>query len=106
MSDPLGLIQNSSGAQRAHNPVLRPQQGGKGKADGPDFKDLLIENLNEVNSLQKDASRAAEDLVTGRRNDLEGVVAATEKAETAFKMLQAMRNQVMQAYDEIKQMRV
>jgi flagellar hook-basal body complex protein FliE len=44
--------------------------------------------------------------MTGRRDDLEGVIMATEKADTAFKMLQAMRNQVMQAYDEIKQMRV
>ena len=103
MSDPLGLIQNSGGPQQLPTQSLRQKQGD-GK--GPDFKNLLIQNLNEVNSLQKDASEAAQDLVTGKRNDLEGVVAATEKAETAFKMLQAMRNQVMEAYDEIKQMRV
>lgn len=56
--------------------------------------------------MQQDATRATEDLLTGRRNDLEGVILATEKADTAFKMLQAARNQVMQALDEIKQMRV
>ena len=75
-------------------------------AGGADFKSLLMNNLNEVNALQQDATRATEDLVTGKRNDLEGVVLATEKADTAFKMLQAMRNQVMDAFSEIKQMRV
>jgi flagellar hook-basal body complex protein FliE len=103
MSDPLGLIRNTGGTPQLPNQPLRNQQGN---GSGPDFKNLLMKNLNEVNSLQQDASEAAQDLITGKRNDLEGVVAATEKAETAFKMLQAMRNQVMQAYDEIKQMRV
>lgn len=103
MSDPLGLISNAGGAQNLPNLSARAQSK---QGNGPDFKNLLMQNLNEVNALQQDASKAAEDLVTGERNDLEGVVAATEKAETAFKMLQAMRNQVMQAYDEIKQMRV
>jgi flagellar hook-basal body complex protein FliE len=103
MSDPLGLISNAGASQQLPGLSARPRQGAQGS---PDFKNMLIQNLNEVNALQQDASRAAEDLVTGQRNDLEGVVAATEKAETAFKMLQAMRNQVVQAYDEIKQMRV
>lgn len=74
--------------------------------DGADFKAALMKNLSEVNAMQQDASRATEDLFTGKRSDVESVVLATEKADTAFKMLQAMRNQVMQAYDEIKQMRV
>ena len=93
MSDPLGLISNAGGPQNLPITGSRtpPKQG-----NGPDFKNLLMQNLNEVNALQQDASKAAEDLVTGQRNDL----------ETAFKMLQAMRNQVMEAYDEIKQMRV
>ena len=103
MSDPLGLIQSTGGNNQLPTHNLLKQQGG---GQGPDFKNMLMKNLNEVNTLQQDASKAAEDLVTGKRNDLEGVVAATEKAETAFKMLQAMRNQVMEAYDEIKQMRV
>ncbi|MGV6814876.1 MAG: flagellar hook-basal body complex protein FliE [Phycisphaerales bacterium] len=104
MSDPLGLI---SGAARSNPQNLQGLQGQpKGNASGPNFKSVLMENLNQVNSLQADAGKAAEDLMTGKRDDVEGVIAATQKAETAFKMLQAMRNQVMQAYDEIKQMRV
>ncbi|MCA9303697.1 MAG: flagellar hook-basal body complex protein FliE [Phycisphaerales bacterium] len=103
MSDPLGLIGSASNSGQIPTPgASRPQ----GNSNGADFKKMLMGNLQEVNAVQQDATRATEDLLTGRRNDLEGVILATEKADTAFKMLQAMRNQVMQAMDEIKQMRV
>lgn len=104
MSDPLGLISNAGNA----NPLqsLGAQRNQPGAGQGPSFKSVLMENLNTVNSLQQDAGKAAEDLFTGDRNDIEGVIAATEKADTAFKMLQAMRNKVMEAYEEVKQMRV
>jgi flagellar hook-basal body complex protein FliE len=65
-----------------------------------------MDTLREADRLQQDATQAVEDLQTGRRDDLEGVILATQKAETAFNMIQALRNKVMQAYDEIKQMRV
>ncbi|MCC5822994.1 MAG: flagellar hook-basal body complex protein FliE [Phycisphaerales bacterium] len=100
MTDPIGLAGLGKGGLQPHRSPAQPQR------DGPDFKAVLMKNLSEVNALQQDANKATEDLMTGRRDDLEGVILATEKADTAFKMLQAMRNQVMQAYDEIKQMRV
>jgi flagellar hook-basal body complex protein FliE len=37
---------------------------------------------------------------------MEGVILATQKADTAFRMLQSVRNRVMEAYEEIKQIRV
>lgn len=103
MTDPIGLA--GLAGKSGMNP-MRSNQPDAGLQNGPDFKAVLMKNLSEVNALQQDATRATEDLMTGRRDDLEGVIMATEKADTAFKMLQAMRNQVMQAYDEIKQMRV
>jgi len=104
MSDPLGLISNASGANRP--PQIGAKSSQPNAQGGANFKAVLMDNLNTVNALQQDAGKAAEDLMTGKRNDLEGVIAATNKADTAFKMLQAMRNKVMEAYDEIKQMRV
>ena len=89
-----------------HIPGGIGQSTPKPGSSGPDFKAVLMGNMKEVNALQQDATQAAEDLITGKRSDIEGVIAATDKADTAFKMLQAMRNQVMQAYDEVKQMRV
>lgn len=105
MSDPVGLI-GAGGASPIH-----PRPGGvkverDGAAGGPDFAAMLKDNLREVNEMQQDASRAVEDLVSGKRDDLEGVILATEKADIAFKMLQSMRNKVMDAYEEIKGIRV
>lgn len=104
MSDPLGLI-GASGS----NPLQpKPTAAGGVRQDpnAPNFKDALIKNLDEVNKLQQDATHAIEDLATGKRDDLEGVILATQKADTAFRMLQAVRNKMVQAYDEIKQVRV
>ena len=49
-------------------------------------------------------AKAAEDLQTGKGN-FESMLMATNKADIAFKMLQAVRNQVVRAYEEIQQMR-
>jgi len=79
---------------------------GADAANAPSFKDLLTENLNEVNRLQQDAARAVEDMAAGRRTDLENVLTATRKAELAFQMLQQVRNRVLDAYNELKDIRV
>jgi flagellar hook-basal body complex protein FliE len=74
---------------RAWSPIIQQQQ-----------------QIAHVNALQQDAKEAVEDLAAGRRNDLEGVIIATEKADVAFKMLLQVRNKVMDAYEEIKQIRI
>jgi len=108
MSDPVGLIGHAGGLGPIgpNRPAGPASTQGPEKGHGPNFKDVLLENLNEVNKLQQDAAQAAEDLAAGRRGDVEGVILATEKADTAFRMLQAVRNKVIEAYDELKQMRV
>ena len=102
MTDPLGLI-GAGGS----NP-MQPRPGGVNKPQnsGPDFAQVLRQQLSEVNEVQQDATKAVEDLMSGKRDDLEGVILATEKADTAFRMLQSMRNKVMTAYEEVKQIRV
>jgi len=105
MQDPLGRI--GAGGVRGVTPPTGPaQQPGKADPDAPQFVDLLKKNLEEVNRLQADANQAMEDLTTGRRNDVATVIGATEKADLAFRMLLQVRNQVMDAYDELQQMRV
>jgi flagellar hook-basal body complex protein FliE len=103
MTDPLGLIGRTSSIlpQQACKPA-----GGADAAAGPSFKDVLMKNLEQVNKVQQEASAAIEDLQAGRRDDISGVMAAQKKAETAFKMLMQVRNKLMDAYDEVKQMRV
>ena len=104
MTDPVGLIGASGGAGPIQG--LRPGLPARHDPNGPTFREVFMDTLREADRLQQDATQAVEDLQTGRRDDLEGVILATQKAETAFNMIQALRNKVMQAYDEIKQMRV
>src|SRR5687767_8313684 len=104
MTDPLGLIGGQlGGVQGAGRP---PAPGGPIDPNAPSLKDLLLKNIDEVNKLQKDAAAAIEDLASGKRNDLEGVMLAQGKADLAFKMLQGVRNQMIRAYEDIQQMRV
>lgn len=106
MSDPLGLI-NAGGASRPVGPVGTPSTRGASEAGGgPSFKDVLMKNIEEVNRLQQDAQRAVEDLTTGKRTDVASVVIAQQKAKQAFELLVQVRNKMLEAYDEIKQMRV
>lgn len=104
MSDPLGLIGATGGG--GLQPQRTPAGGIRPDGDAPRFKDVLMKNIDEVNQLQQQATQAIEDLATGDRNDVEGVILASQKADTAFRMLQAVRNKVLQAYDEVKQIRV
>ncbi|MBX3365560.1 MAG: flagellar hook-basal body complex protein FliE [Phycisphaeraceae bacterium] len=99
MADPIGLISGGGINPQRPSAITPP-------TSGPNFKDLLLKNLQQVNQLQNDANSAIEDLTTGRRDDVEGVILATQKADNAFRMLQAVRNKVMQAVEEIKQVRV
>jgi flagellar hook-basal body complex protein FliE len=119
MSDPLGLINatGSAGLNRA-NPLgpLRTNQPGRagppgandssGVAGGASFKDMMLEQLKEVNNLEREATQAIEDFETGKRTDFESVAIAMRKAEVATQMLLQLRNKVMTAYDEVKQIRV
>ncbi len=109
MADPIGLI----GA--AGNTPINPAHGLSTRRDistpssdpnAPSFKQLLMDNLRSVNQLQQDATQAIEDLQTGRRDDVETVLLATQKADLAFRTIQVLRNKVMEAYDEVKQIRV
>ena len=107
MTDPLGLVSGSSGPAplgRLALPGAKPTAAQP--LQGPGFKDVLMENLEQVNKLQQDAAGAVEDLATGRRGDIDGVMIAKQKADVAFQMLVQVRNTLMDAYDEVKQIRV
>lgn len=103
MTDPLGFINRvNSGADG----MLKAGGADAAPTQGPSFKDVLLKNIDQVNKLQQEATQATEDLMTGKRGDLEGVILATHKADTAFRMLLSVRNKVQSAFEEVKQMRV
>ena len=83
--------------------------GAAGKTAAPagaSFADVLKDSIGEVARLQQDASRAVQDLATGKTEDVTGVMTAMEKSDLAFKTLLAIRAKLMDAYEEIKSISV
>ena len=81
----------------------KPASGASG---GASFTDALKKSIDEVSRLQQDASKAVEDVATGKSENVDGVMTAIEKSDLAFKTLLAIRAKLMDAYDEIKGMSV
>jgi len=77
----------------------RPRQGA-------DFHDLLLNSLQEVSRLQDEAAQATQRLATGEPTSPEEVFSAIRKAEVAFNLLMEIRNKLVEAYQQIEQMRV
>ena len=99
MIDPLGIISRVNTQSPAGIRPASAQTSG-------DFKQELLDQMKQVNDMQKDATQATNELLTGERDDIEGVMIATQKADSAFRMLLALRNKVVDAYDEVKNIRV
>ncbi len=70
------------------------------------FKNFLLESIREVNSMQQEADRAVEKLVTGGDVNPAEVLTAVQKADIAFRLMIQVRNKMVQAYEEVKNIRV
>ena len=101
MNDPLGPITGPSAPG-----TLAAGKMADPKATEVDFGSVLKAEMAQVNELQEAAQVAAEDFAAGRRDDIESVLFAARKADTAFKMLLQVRNKVLEAYEEVKQLRI
>lgn len=67
---------------------------------------MLKESVEKVNSLQKQADAAIDDLVVGNSKDIVQTMIMMEKADTSFRLMIQVRNKIIQAYDEIMRMQV
>jgi flagellar hook-basal body complex protein FliE len=75
-------------------------------ADGSSFKDLLVDSIQQVNTMQLDADKAVETLFTGGDVNPAEVLTAVQKADLAFRLTMQMRNKLMDVYQEIKDIRI
>lgn len=80
----------------------RPEQ----VADGKDFKQILLDSLNEVNRLQQEADQSVKALYSGETDNVAEVFTAVNKAGVAFDLLMEIRNKLVDAYQEINRIRV
>ena len=97
-----GIGNNLGNVGQVGGGVSRPTPG----PGGASFADVLKDSIGEVSRLQQDATKAVEDLATGKTEDVTGVMTAMEKSDLAFKTLLAIRAKLMDAYEEIKSISV
>lgn len=98
---------NSIGAIQSPQ-ALSPPSPAKidGAAGGPSFKDVLVDSIQQVNTMQLDADQAVETLFTGGEINPAEVLTAVQKADLAFRLTMQMRNKIMDVYQEIKDIRI
>src|SRR5882672_35662 len=82
-----------------------PSLDGK-SAGGASFKDVLVDSIQQVNSMQLQADKAVETMFTGGDVNPAEVLTAVQKADLAFRLTMQMRNKLMDVYQEIKDIRI
>lgn len=70
------------------------------------FKDILLGSIDQVNSMQQDADAAVENLFTGGEANPSEVLSAVQKADLAFRMMMQVRNKLVAALQEVKEIRI
>jgi flagellar hook-basal body complex protein FliE len=75
-------------------------------AEGPSFKDVLVDSIQQVNTMQLEADQAVETMFTGGDVNPAEVLTAVQKADLAFRLTMQMRNKLMEVYQEIKDIRI
>jgi len=82
-------------------PPAAPGEGANGS-----FKEFLVDSIREVNTMQQAADQAVEKLASGGDVSPAEVLTAVQKADLAFRMMMQIRNKMVQAYQEVQNIRV
>jgi len=86
-------------------PSLASQPTASGAGSQP-FKNILLEALNQVNTMQSQANEAVQQLVTGGEVNPAEVLTTLQKADISFRMMLQIRNKLVQAYQEVNNIRI
>lgn len=85
---------------------LTPAQSPGAAPSGQPFKNILMEALDQVNSMQHQADQAVQQLVTGGDANPAEVLTTLQKADMSFKLMLQIRNKLVQAYQEVNNIRI
>jgi flagellar hook-basal body complex protein FliE len=72
----------------------------------PGFGETLLRAIAQVNQLENEAQESQIKLAAGQISDIHQVMLAAEKADLALEMTLAVRNKIIEAYQEIMRMPV
>jgi len=101
--NPIGPLQGGDGVGKLDG---AGKSTGSSRVSGEDFKQFLLNSLEQVNQMQAESEAAQEALATGKTDDISQVMSAVEKADIAFNTLMAVRNKLVEAYQEVLRMQI
>jgi flagellar hook-basal body complex protein FliE len=85
---PTGIAQKPEGLQKA------------------DFGNLVQKCVEQADQNQQASETAVKDMLTGKSEDINTVVAQVAKADMSFKLLVGVRNKIIEAYKQTMQMQI
>ena len=92
MTDPIGAVGQASTAMHASRAADVPSA----------LVERIAVGIDRARALGIEAERAAASARSGDAQDVEGILLATRKADAAFRMLEAVRNAMLEAYAQVR----
>ncbi len=83
-----------------------PRGAGRSGPAGESFVDMLRGQLEHVSRMQSEADENLQKLLTGQTRHVTDVLVAARKAQVAFSLLMEIRNKLVDAYQELQNLRV
>jgi len=94
------------GVNSINNIIASPVKSINNPDRNINFKDILFDALNNVNTLEQESAKMTEDFIAGRTDDIHSVLIAAEKASISLQFIMEVRNKVLDAYQEIMRMQI
>lgn len=82
------------------------QNNGTPKSAAKAIATSFQEMFDDVNKDQIQAEKKVADMVAGKNKDIPGTMIAMEKADISLRMLMAVRNKMVNAYEEMMRMQI
>ncbi len=99
-------ISNVTSLQRPSFPAVDPTLSQARMTDQTGFQNLLLQSIQQVNGMEQQANLAIEQSLSGGNITQVEVFSAVKKADLALKMMMQVRNKLLEAFNEIKQLRM
>ncbi|MBI3864712.1 MAG: flagellar hook-basal body complex protein FliE [Planctomycetia bacterium] len=80
--------------------------GAASGATGPNFQDFLLKSLEQVNELDRQSQSLIAGAMTGEDLTQAEIFTSVKKADLAFRTMLQIRNKLLEAYNELKDLRM
>jgi len=79
---------------------------GSDKSGKGTFGNMIKDAINSVDAASKDADKKVDDVVSGKSDDIPGVMVSIQKAELSFQLMAEIRNKAVETYKELSRMQM